>query len=514
MADRLHVKPRHRAAVERLLSEHLPGVEAWAYGSRASGRSHDGSDLDLALRGPGLREIPAVRLAAFDDALRESNVPFLVEARDWARIPERFRREIERNHVVLAEKPRAASNAWRTTTVGEFCPFSYGRSLPGSLRDGTGHQVYGSNGPIGRHSRPLVESGVIVGRKGAVGSVHYSPAPFWPIDTAFYVAPGPERDIRFTYYLLCSLGLSRMNSDSAVPGLNRGDAHAIELRVPSLREQRAIARVLGALDDRIELNRRMNETLEATARAIFRDWFVDFGPVRAKMDGRQPYLPPEIWELFPQALDSQEIPDEWALSKIGEEVKIVGGGTPSTKEPGYWVGGQYNWATPKDLSTLRSPVLLQTARKITDAGVGKISSGLLPAGTVLMSSRAPIGYLAIAEVPTAINQGFIAMTCKGRLPNTFVLFWCSENLDRIKTLSSGTTFAEISKRSFRPIPIIVPTEKILSAYNTIVQLLYSRIVVNVEQNDVLSDMRDILLHKFMSGEIRMSDAEHFAGGMA
>ena len=101
MADRLHLKPKHRQVLEALLREHLPDVEVWAYGSRVSGHSHDGSDLDLVLRGPGLKEIPIGQLGDFEEAVRESSIPFLVEARDWARLPERFHREIERDHVVL-----------------------------------------------------------------------------------------------------------------------------------------------------------------------------------------------------------------------------------------------------------------------------------------------------------------------------------------------------------------------------------------------------------------------------
>ncbi len=268
-----------------------------------------------------------------------------------------------------------------------------------------------------------------------------------------------------------------------------------------------IAAFLAALDDKIDLNHRMNETLEAMARATFKDWFVDFGPTRAKAEGRKPYLAPELWELFPDALDEQGKPIGWVLSEIGKEVSVVGGGTPSTKKPSYWVGGGNCWATPKDLSKLRSPVLLGTAKRITDAGVDRISSKLLPTGTVLFSSRAPIGYVAIAEVPTAVNQGFIAMVCQKRLPNTFVLFWCREKLDDIKDRSGGSTFAEISKKAFRPIPVVVPPEKILTAYDGIIRPHYRRIVANSRENESLAQTRDFLLPKLMSGEIRLCEAE-------
>ena len=275
-------------------------------------------------------------------------------------------------------------------------------------------------------------------------------------------------------------------------------------------EQRAIAHILGTLDDKIELNRRMNRTLEAMARALFTSWFVDFDPVRAKMEGRDTGLPKGIAALFPDRLvDSElgEIPEGWEISEMGEEVDAVGGATPSTKDPAYWNEGQHHWATPKDLSKLLSPVLLGTDRKITDAGVQKISSGLLPPGTVLLSSRAPIGYLAIAEVPTAVNQGFIAMVCRRQLPNLYVLSWCYENLEHIKDISGGSTFAEINKKAFRPLPVVVPSKRVLGVYEDESRSLYDRVVSNTRESALLVSLRDTLLPKLVSGELRAKQIE-------
>lgn len=192
---------------------------------------------------------------------------------------------------------------------------------------------------------------------------------------------------------------------------------------------------------------------------------------------------------------------------IGEEVEAVGGSTPSTKEPMYWDGGQIHWATPKDLSALDDPVLLDTDRKITEEGLGRISSGQLPKGTVLMSSRAPIGYLAIAEVPTAINQGFIAMKCSGRPGNHYVLHWTRENRDEIMRRAGGTTFAEISKRSFRPLPILVPPAWIHDEWHRLAEAVHKKIVHNLKESRTLAELRDLLLPKLLSGEIRLAEAE-------
>lgn len=297
------------------------------------------------------------------------------------------------------------------------------------------------------------------------------------------------------------------NVGAVFDSLKCADVPNFSLIVPPVNVQRETCVLLEALDNKIELNRQMNETLEATARAIFKDWFVDFGPTRAKMEGRAPYLASDLWDLFPETLDESGNPAGWGMSKIGKEVAVVGGATPSTKNPIFWQNGNHNWVTPKDLSKLTSPVLLNTDRKITDVGVKKISSGMLPVGTVLLSSRAPVGYLAIAEISTAINQGFIAMVCDKRLPNLFVLFWCHNNLEHIKGISGGSTFAEISKKSFRPIPVIVPSSALLSAFEDRVRPLYRMLVSNLKENETLAQTRDLLLPRLMSGEIRLKDVE-------
>lgn len=328
----------------------------------------------------------------------------------------------------------------------------------------------------------------------------------------------------FCYYQFCSddqQDYIRLNAiQTGVPHTNLGILRGTPFLLPPLAEQRAIAHILGTLDDKIELNRRTNETLEAMSRALFTAWFVNFEPVRAKLEGRWqrdqtlPGLPAHLYDLFPDRLvDSElgEIPAGWRHSTIGAEVTVCGGSTPSTKEPEFWEGGHHCWATPKDLSALKFPVLLDTDRKITDAGLAKISSGLLPVGTVLLSSRAPIGYLAIADVPTAINQGFIAMKCDGVLPNVFVLLWCRESMDAIVGNANGSTFQEISKGNFRPISVVVPPEPVLASFRKSAGSLYRQMVENERESRSLAQLRDTLLPKLISGEVRVPDAKRIVG---
>ncbi|OYU37583.1 MAG: restriction endonuclease [Pseudorhodobacter sp. PARRP1] len=314
-------------------------------------------------------------------------------------------------------------------------------------------------------------------------------------------------DPRWFYSLLTTLDFNEISSGSALPFLTVRDLSKIPISVPPLPEQRAIATTLGALDDKIELNRKMNATLDSMARALFRDWFVDFGPTRAKMEGRAPYLSSDIWAMFPENLDDEGKPEEWEVSAIGQEVSVVGGSTPSTAEAEFW-DGTLSWATPKDLSNLSAPVLLETSRKITAAGLAKISSGLLPVGSVLLSSRAPIGYLAIAEVPVAINQGFIGMVCDKRLSNAFVWLWTLANMDAILSKANGSTFQEISKGNFRPLPVIIASAEILAAFDAVVKPLYARIARNERESNTLAQTRDLLLPRLMSGEISISDILH------
>jgi type I restriction enzyme, S subunit len=335
---------------------------------------------------------------------------------------------------------------------------------------------------------------------------------------ALRVKKDVQMDSRFASFLLSSMSYQELfiaiaTSSGGQANLSPAQILGAPMRYPPVPEQRAIAHILGTLDDKIELNRRRNQTLEAMARALFKDWFVDFGPVRAKMEGRVRYLPAGLWQLFPDRLDDKGKPEGWRRSTIGSEVTVCGGSTPSTIEPTFWKGGEHHWATPKDLSGLKFPVLLDTDRKITDAGIDKISSGLLPVGTVLLSSRAPIGYLAIAEVPTAINQGFIAMKCDGILPKVFVLFWCGENMNVILGNANGSTFQEISKSNFRPIPVVVPPEPILKAFQERTGPLYRHVVENERESKALAQLRDTLLPKLISGDLRIADAEKFLEGV-
>ncbi|GLS84687.1 restriction endonuclease subunit S [Paraferrimonas haliotis] len=339
------------------------------------------------------------------------------------------------------------------------------------------------------------------------------------VSTGFTVIrSNPEKcDNNFLYWWITQEQITNYlqavgeDSTSAYPAIKPLDIGKLEIGLPPLPIQKKIAKILGDLDKKIALNTQTNETLEAMAQAIFKSWFVDFDPVKSKMAGEAPKgMDTATAALFPNKLTDSElglIPEGWEVSEIGNELTVAGGGTPSKKNDDFWEGGIHHWTSPKDLSGVKDKVLLDTASKVTDLGLEKISSGLLPVDTVLLSSRAPVGYLALAKIPTAINQGYIAMKCEKALTSEFVLQWCTHRMDEIKSRASGSTFAEISKKNFKPIPVVVPNNDLVKEFTKIAKSLYDSITQNVKQTQELTKLRDTLLPKLLSGELDLSQVE-------
>lgn len=324
----------------------------------------------------------------------------------------------------------------------------------------------------------------------------------------------------FVYYFFKShIGRHRLLANASqvgTPGIGQplSTLKAIEIPLPPVKEQDAVIGVLSTIDNKIANNRALAADLEAMARAIFKSWFVDFDPVKAKMEGRAPAgMDADTAALFPDELVESEvglIPKGWKVATIADLCEIVGGATPSTKNSQYWDEGRHFWATPKDLSALTVPVLWGTSRRITDEGLAKISSGLLPEGTVLLSSRAPIGYLAITQVPTAINQGFIAMKPLNGASSAFLMLWAKTFMDVIVGNANGSTFQEISKKSFRPIQLVRPAVDVLGAFSSLASPLFDAIANLDAESSRLADLRDTLLPRLISGKLRLPEVEEVA----
>jgi type I restriction enzyme S subunit len=238
---------------------------------------------------------------------------------------------------------------------------------------------------------------------------------------------------------------------------------------PSLDEQKRIACILSSLDDKIDLLNRENATLEAMAETFFRQWFIE------------------------------EAKEDWEEGKLGDILSVKGGTTPSTKEPNFW-DGNIAWTSPRDVTTLNGLYLFKTEKTITEAGLARISSGLLPKGTLLMSSRAPVGVLAFAEIPLAINQGYIAILDDKGYAKEFIYLWLKANMDLVHSYSNGSTFMEISKSAFKSLDILIPPKIEVNNFIETIKPYFEKIKLNEQQIRLITQKRDILLPKLMSNE--------------
>ncbi|TDP74055.1 restriction endonuclease subunit S [Roseateles toxinivorans] len=379
--------------------------------------------------------------------------------------------------------------------------------------------VYVSSETADKLSRSLcLPNDIIFTKKGTLGQIGLVPAGPHPVyllssNQMRMRVDGKRADAEFVYYYLAQREsiekIIRDSEHTGVPKINLGYLRSFPIVLPEVSTQRAIASALSTFDDRIALLRETNATLEAIAQALFKSWFVDFDPVRAKREGRAPEGMDEATAgLFPDSFEDSElgkVPRGWEVQAIGDCINTVGGATPDTKNAAFWSPEEFAWTTPKDLSGATSPALISTERKLSAAGLAKISCGLLPKGSLLMSSRAPIGYLAIADLPVAINQGYIGMLPGGRLPPLYMLRWCEAHMDQIKGRANGSTFMEISKKAFRPIPAVVPDKAVIAAYMAVAQPLFDRVIANEWQALTLIQVRDTLLPRLISGQLRLPE---------
>ena len=281
-------------------------------------------------------------------------------------------------------------------------------------------------------------------------------------------------DSQFVYYYIQSSYQELLNlaCGAAQQNLSLGVIADFPILLPPLDTQRRIAAILSSLDDKIDLLHRENATLEQMAETLFRQWFV---------------------------VESKE---EWEEGKLGDILTVKGGTTPSTKEPSYW-DGDIAWTSPRDVTTLKGLYLFETEKRITQKGLEQISSGLLPAGTLLMSSRAPVGVLAFAEIPLAINQGYIAILDDKGYPKEFIYLWLKANMDLVHSYSNGSTFMEISKSAFKSLDIVIPSKNEVESFVQEVKPYFEKIRTNEIQIRTLTKTRDGLLPKLMNNEINI-----------
>ena len=307
------------------------------------------------------------------------------------------------------------------------------------------------------------------------------------------IVPHSNVDSDFVYYLMCIVGkeLNYISKTStAVPIINKSTFSDWDIVIPEEKEdQRRIASILSSLDRKIELNNKINADLEEMAQAIFKNWFVDFEPFK---DGK--FVDSELGM----------IPEGWKVGRLDEIADVVGGSTPSKAKPEYYTQKGIAWLTPKDLSNHPAVYTSRGEIDITEEGYNSTSTKLMPKGTVLFTSRAPIGYISIAQNDICTNQGFKSLVPK-KAGTCFLYCFLKYVTPEIENKSTGSTFKEASGSLMKSLQVIIPEQNVFEEFEAIVSPLFARIESLEKENSRLSLLRDTLLPRLMSGELEVPE---------
>ena len=345
--------------------------------------------------------------------------------------------------------------------------------------------VFSSSGLSSWHNEARAQGpGVIIGRKGTLGSVHYSEGDYWPHDTTLWSKSLRGNSARYVYYALKCLGLQRFNVGGANPTLNRNHIHDLPIYIPERSVQDDIVYILSAYDDLIENNRRRIALLEEEARLLYREWFLHF-----RFPGHD------------QVKNTNGLPEGWERRNFGAVCQAVGGGTPSTLKPEYWSAGDIPWYTPTDITRNSCLALLDSQKKITEAGLRGSSAKILPTGTVLMTSRASVGFFGIIEEPSCTNQGFISILPNDPHARLYLLFNLMHRVEEIRSHAGGSTYKEINKAKFKALNIVIPDVTLLRKFEKQTSWLHAQVRTLHSMNRKLAHARDLLLPRLMNGEI-------------
>ncbi len=345
--------------------------------------------------------------------------------------------------------------------------------------------VFSSAGLSSRHNKAMAQGpGVIIGRKGTLGSVHFSERDYWPHDTTLWSKSLRGNSARYVYYALKCLGLERFNVGGANPTLNRNHIHGLPIYIPERGLQDNIVSILSAYDDLIENNRRRITLLEEAAQLLYCEWFVHL-----RFPG------------YEHVKITDGLPDGWERRTFGAVCQAVGGGTPLTSKPEYWSDGDISWYRPTDITRNSCLALLDSEKKITEAGLRGSSAKMLPTGTVLMTSRASVGFFGIIEKPSCTNQGFISILPNDLHTRMYLLLNLMHRVEEIRSHAGGATYKEINKAKFKALNVIMPDAALLREFEEQTSGLHAQVRTLHTMNQKLAQARDLLLPRLMNGEI-------------
>ena len=400
---------------------------------------------------------------------------------------------------------------WPQVPLGEVITLQRGFDLPSQDRKPGRVPIISSSGITDYHSEVGVPGpGVVTGRYGTIGQVFLSKEDFWPLNTTLWVKDFHGNDPLWASYLLRTIDFMSCSDKSSVPGVNRNDLHRILVLLSPLDDQRAIAGVLGALDDKIEQNRRTARALERLARAIFRAWFVDFEPVKAKAAGAAsfPSLPQPVFDALPTRFVDSEIgpvPERWEVKALSSVCTLVGGGTPKRSESAYW-GGNVPWYSVKDAPSDGEIWVINTSERITDHGLANCAARIVPKGCTIISARGTVGKLAMAGTAMSFNQ-----SCYGLLPGDgksfgYLHLLLQAAVAQLQQRTHGSVFDTITRATFDGLIVAKPKGDVVSAFEVVVAPLLDVVLASLQESSTLAEMRDYLLPKLLSGQVRVEVA--------
>lgn len=525
----IDLNPKHLKTIQYILAEYIPAYEVRAFGSRVKWTAKDYSDLDLVV--VGSKPLSLRQRGQLAEAFEESNLPIRVDVLDWQSISEGFKKVIAEQYEVIQEAQfvnqkgeligiygkREAESEWQVKVFSDCATLIRENISPSDLGD----TPYIGFEHIGESTLSLVGTGVASSvtstksrfREGDIlfGKLrcYFRKVVRVPFDgicsTDIWVTRAKEGvDQGFLYYCMASQSFIDFADSGSIgtrmPRTQWEWVSRYKIPLPLLPEQRRIAHILGTLDKKIELNRQMNETLEATARAIFKSWFVDFDPVKAKMEGRKPAcMDTETADLFPSVLqDSRlgEVPEGWKVATIDEEFNLTMGQSPPGSTYNEDGEGMPFYQGRKDFS-FRYPT-----RRVYCTAPKRFAEK----GDTLVSVRAPVGDVNMANEKCCVGRGLASL--RHKTGSRSYTYYAMQSLQEIfsRYEAEGTVFGSINKTDFQTLSLLRPSNEVIEAFERLAYPLDQSIENNENESHTLAQTRDTLLPKLLSGEIRVDDA--------
>ena len=388
---------------------------------------------------------------------------------------------------------------WQTVSLGDALTFQRGFDITkDEQRDGP-YPVISSSGPKTTHAEFKVRGpGVIIGRKGSLGTVFYSDSDYWPHDTTLWIKDFHGNHPRFAYYFLQTMGFERLDAGASNPSLNRNHIHTIPVRFPPLPVQRRIAGILSAYDELMENSQRRIRLLEAMARTLYREWFVHF-----RFPGHEKH--PRV------ASPLGDIPQGWEVKPFTEIADVLSGGTPKTDVAEYW-DGEIPFFTPRDVPDCF--YVQDTDKHTNELGLSKCASELYPPDTVFITARGTVGKVALPSVPMAMNQSCYALRGKPGIPQRFLFLMTLQQVDYLKTNTGGATFDTIVVDTFRRMEVVKPARDVVARFAKKTDGIFEQVNTLQRQIQNLRRTRDLLLPRLLSGQVELASSSELRQDVA